>query len=113
MEKIIRKINVKLQYIIKALKDINNSHLGDIVLYNNTKCCLIQGVQNPYWDLLPLIKENLSKTKREIYKHIHKDDFKLQPLYKRFNFSFMFTYNFLMKNWYNIDIKQTGNISYS
>ena len=103
---------VKTQYVKMALRKINKPKLGDTVYYNGIECSLIQGVANPFWDLLPLTKENLDKPKRDIYKRVHFNDFKMQPLHKRFKFSFLSTYNFLMGNWYSIDIRKTGGISY-
>ncbi|MFW6225353.1 MAG: hypothetical protein ACOC3V_00175 [bacterium] len=107
-----RKIYVKLQYTKIALLKINNPHLGDVVIYNNTKCLLIQGVSKPYWNLLPLTKENLEKSTRETFKHVHENKFKLKPMYKRFISSFNFTYKFYMSYWYDIDINKSGKISY-
>ena len=113
MKKLFRKAHVKLQYIKKALCKINKPKLGDTVVHNNVKCSLIQGVNKPFWDLLPLTKENLDKQKRDIFKRVHEDDFKLKPFLKRFRFSFMTTYKFLMRSWYGIDCRKTGKISYS
>jgi hypothetical protein len=107
-----RKLQVKILYAIQALKCINNPHLGDKVKYKGIDCSLIQGVRNPYWNLLPLTEENLAKNKRDVYRDVHVNDFELQPLRKRFRFSFMFTYKFLMQNWYSIDIRKKGEISY-
>lgn len=112
MGKLFRSIDVKIQYARIALNKINMPHIGDIVMYNNTECALIQGVRKPYWDLLPLTKENLAKPKREIYYSIHEQDFMMKPLWKRFFFSFKSTYHFYMGCWYSIDMMKTGRISF-
>ena len=100
-------------YAKTALMKINEPKLGDTVKYKGLECSLIQGVSNPYWDLLPLAIENLNKSKRDIYRNVHLSEFELQPLRKRFKFSFMSTYGFLMRSWYDIDIRKNGGISYT
>jgi len=105
---ILRKIQVRTKYINYALKNINKPKLGSTVYYNGVECSLIQGVSNPYWKLMPLTKENLDKPKRDVHKRVHVSEFEMQPLYKRFRFSFMTTYKFLMGYWYSIDISQKG-----
>ncbi len=106
MEMLFIKIRVRIKYVIKSICEINKPKLGDTVYYHGEKCALIQGVNNPFWDLLPLTKENLDKPKRDIYKGVYVDNFKMRPLYKRFKFSFLSTYKFLMDNWYSIDIRK-------
>lgn len=105
MKKLFRKIYIRLQYIKISLQEINKPKLGDIVIYKNIKCSLIQGVSNPYWDLLPLTKKNLDKPNREIYEMVHLKKIKLRPIYKRFIFSFFSTYRFLMVYWYDVDVR--------
>jgi hypothetical protein len=112
MKKFFRSLNVKLQYARVALRKINMPHLGDTVTYKDTECSLIQGVAKPRWDLLPLTKENLDKPKREIWRNVHENEFKMQPFIKRFRFSFMSTYRFYMTNWYSIDMNKRGRISF-
>ena len=107
-----RKIRVRVMYIIYSIKNINKLKLGDSVMYKNERCSVIQGVSNPYWDLLPMSKENLDKPKRDIHKRVHQDNFIMQPLRNRFRFSFLSTYNFLMSNWYYIDVRKKGSMSY-
>jgi hypothetical protein len=94
---------IKLKYAYRALKAINRPHLGDVVIYKNVPCFLIQGVRAPYWDLLPL-SEMDKQNSRTRWNGVHEDLFQLEPLHKRFKQSFMFTYDFYMKNWYQIEI---------
>lgn len=101
--KFLRRIEVKLNYAIWALKRINKPHLGDVVMYKNEKCSLIQGVSDPYWNLLPLNKENLAKSKRDIYKHIHVSEFKLEKSFRRYWWAFKTSYKFKMGYWFRID----------
>lgn len=103
-------IIIRLKYAIIALRLINRPHLGDIVFYNGERCGLIQGVRSPYWDLMPLSEENMARDKREIYKDVHETSFSLRPIYRRFLFSFRFTYQFMMTNWYKIEL-QNGPFS--
>lgn len=102
--KTVKGILVRIKYAYRALKEINRPHLGDIVIYKTVPCFLIQGVMAPYWDLLP--EHELDKTRRTIWKYVHESHFRLEPLYKRFKSSFMFTYKFYMSNWYLIDINR-------
>ncbi len=112
MKRLIRSIDVKLQYAMIALKAIRNPHLGDKVIYDGIECFLIQGVNSPKWDLLPNTKENMDLNHRVRFNGVHEDEFQLQPLWKRFRFSFMHTYTFYMRNWYQIDVNKTGKISF-
>lgn len=93
-------------YAYRALNAIKQPHLGDIVMYKGKKHQLIQGVNNPYWNLIDLSPENMGKSKRDIEKDVHVSQFKLQPLYKRFRFLFMFTYKFLMGYWFSIEVNK-------
>ena len=100
----LRCLVVRLKYLIWAYKRINDLHLGDIVLYKNEKCLLIQGVANPFWDLLPFNDENLKKEIRTVYKNINCNDFTLDRTFKRNFFAFKSSFLFQMLNWYKIDI---------
>lgn len=95
---------IKLKYAYFALCKINRPHLGDIVTYKNVECLLIQGVQSPYWDLIPI--SEMEKQRRTRWNQVHEDLFKLQPLHKRFKKSFMFTWDFFMGYWYRIDLNK-------
>lgn len=101
--KVLRKIEVRINYAMWALKRMPTPHLGDVVMYKNEKCSLIQGVNNPYWNLLPLNNENLSKDIREIHKHVHVSEFKLEKTFKRNWWAFKSSYKFKMGYWYSID----------
>lgn len=98
-----RKILVKINYILWAFNKVKQPHLGDIVKYRGEECSLIQGVSNPYWDLLPMTKENLEKSKRNIYKHIHVSEFQIDKSMKRNWWAFKSSYKFKMQNWFLID----------
>lgn len=105
LKKKMKKIKVKLSYVLWALKRIQQPHLGDVVIYKNCNCSLIQGIASPYWDLMPLTKENLDKPKRDIYKRIHESEFKLDKSFKRKWWAFKSSYQFKMDNWFIIDTK--------
>lgn len=98
-----RKLIVKINYAIWAFKRMNRPHLGDVVIYKGERCFLIQGVANPYWDLLPLSEENLAKPKRDIYRHVHISEFKMDNSIKRKVWAFKESYKFKMQNWFSID----------
>lgn len=96
-------IYVRLIYAYRALKQINRPHLGDIVYYQGERYTLFQGVRAPYWDMVRT---------EDIYRitasSIHESKFKLQPLWRRFFFSFRFTYRFYMGYWFDIDVRNYG-----
>jgi len=109
---LLRKINVTIQYILFSLEQVNKPKIGDVVLYNGVECRLVTRVSGNCWDLSPQTKENLVRSQRIIHKLVDVDDFHMQSLIKRFFFSFLFTYKFLMSNWYLIDISKNGEMSY-
>lgn len=106
MNKLLAGLIVRGRYAKKALSEIEKPHIGDIVSYKGKEHQLIQGVANPYWDLLDLSPENLSLPQRHIERSVHISEFRLQPMYKRFLFSFRFTYRFYMNYWYRIEVDQ-------
>jgi hypothetical protein len=101
-----RKLIVKIAYVIYALKSINRLHIGDIVFYQGKECMLIQGVADPRWDLLPLDKENMDKSLRTVFKNIHKSEFKTAKNAKVYWERFKSNYQFKMGNWFLIDTYQ-------
>jgi len=96
----LRNLEVKINYALWAWKRMKQPHLGDVVTYRGEECSLIQGVSNPYWDLLPMTKENLDKPKREIYKRIHSSEFQLDKSFKRNWWAFKSSYQFKMQSWF-------------
>jgi hypothetical protein len=94
-------IYVRLIYAYRALKQINHPHLGDIVTYRGYKYYLNQGVNAPYWDLAGADNPFFESC-------VYECNFKLQPLWRRFFFSFRFTYRFYMRSWYMIDVNNRG-----
>lgn len=94
-----RKLIVKLNYIIYALKKINKPHLGDFVKYKGMDCWLVQGVNSPYWDLIVF-----DPTNQEIrINNVHESQFKISKSPKRLWWSFMHSYSFKMNNWFSND----------
>ena len=106
----IKSILVKARYVRVSLKEMRKPHLGDVVTYQGERCSLIQGRNAPRWNLLPMTKENLDRSKREVYREIHERDFKLDPLYKRGWWAFGTMYRFLMSNWYHIDCRNRKSL---
>lgn len=103
--KIIIGIYVRLIYAYWALKCIRQPHLGDKVFYWRRWHFLTQGVNKPYWDLW-------QPATRTMEHSIHESKFKLQPLYRRFWFSFKYTYRFYMQSWYRIDVMNRGKFRF-
>lgn len=106
MKKKIVGLYVRLIYAKRSIKAINQPKIGDVVTYMGQQCRLIQGVNNPYWNLLPLNEENLAKSRRDIIEYVHRTDFKLQPFYKRALWAFKSRYSFFMTYWYTIDVNK-------
>ena len=102
-------IYVRLVYAYRAIIKINRPKLGDLVTYNSKEYFLIQGVLDPWWDMV-----EAGKTGKEfILKQVMIRRVKLQPLWKRGWWSFMHTYQFYMKNWYRIDVGNKGRFIFS
>lgn len=91
-------IYVRMIYAYRALKAIRQPHLGDKVYFRGRWHFLNQGVNAPYWDLW-------QPCTRTMEHSIPESKFELQPLYRRFWFSFRFTYRFYMRSWFQIDVK--------
>ena len=89
----IRKIIVKIIYLIQAIRRINRYHLGDLVIHAHEEYILTQGVSNPYWNLSGKIR----------LTRVHKDRFYLKnPILGRFERVKKY-YKFKMDCWYSID----------
>jgi hypothetical protein len=99
----LRKLIVKVAYIIYALKKVSKPHIGDEVIYQKERCILIQGVNDPNWDLMPSSEENFNFPIRIIYKNIHTSKFKLDRSFKRHYWAFKDSYRFKISNWFLID----------
>lgn len=95
------------KYAWYSLNAVPSPKLGEVVFYKGERCILIQGVQNPYWDLLPTRKGNMDKPKRDVYKNVHVEDFELQPLWERFGFSFMSRYRWYMTNHFDSAVNRS------
>lgn len=101
-----RKIELYVRYFVWAIKRIGLPHLGDTVIYNGVECSLIQGVNNPKWNLLPLTEENLAKSKRDVYRNIHINEFKLKHDFKSLVGRFKSDIKFQKDNWMHIDLNK-------
>jgi len=112
MKKSIIKLIVKLKYAYYALKNINKLKLGEVVKYEGATVTCIQGVADPYWDVLYINK----KGERERINRIHKSELKKSYDLKSIMFRFNSHYNFLMGYWFSIDVNNFksvfGKISY-
>lgn len=102
-----REIEVKARYFLWSLTRINKPHLGDIVIYNGSEYCLIQGVSDPRWDLLEMSTSNR-------INGVNKKHFKLKKFFKGRFERILSSYDFQMKNWFRIDINKKifSKISY-
>lgn len=98
-----RKLIVKIQYLYHSIRVMNKIHLGDIVVYQNEDCIVTQGVNNPKWDIMPLNETNWNKEKRDVFRNIHQDNFKLKKSIGRYFRVIKQTYNFYKGYWYLID----------
>lgn len=94
---------VRATYCRRAIRDISKLKLGDSVSYDGNEWFTYQGVADPYWKIT-----RLSEHGNRLVLSIHKDHLQMQPLWRRFSFSFMSTYRFFMSNWYQIDVKNKG-----
>jgi hypothetical protein len=114
MKTICRKIYVYTHYLLWAWRKRKDPHIGDIVTFKGEKCFLNQGVAHPYWDLIPLGVEyhTLTPSQKKKYQRVYVRDFQFQPLWLRFGCNFRQDLRFQMTNWFGIDCRQNGKISY-
>lgn len=98
-----RKLIVKILYMIYAFKRINIPHLGDVVIYGGIKCVINQGVASPYFDLSVLDGTN----SRIRINNVHESQFKLaKPICGRI-MRFIESYKFKMNYWFYIDVRES------
>lgn len=100
MKNFIWKLYVRFCYAKWAVKKINKLKIGDIVHYNGFEYIAYQGVSDPYW--------KITSTKESPFLTTlvaHKKDLIMQPLCKRFWFSFKSTYDFHMSYWFQINVR--------
>lgn len=93
-----RKLVVKLMYVLWALKRINRPHLGDVVVNSGKTYTLIQGVQSPYWDMIQ--HTHIGNIR---INNVHKSTFKLKHPIKGRIERIKQSYEFQMRNWFSID----------
>lgn len=88
-----RKLIVRLVYLIQAIKKMNRFHIFDTVIHANEEYILTQGVADPYWNLSGKIR----------LENIHRDMFKLKnPITGRLR-RIKHYYDFKMGYWFQID----------
>lgn len=92
-----RKLVVKAVYVLQAIRKVNQLHLGDTVIHKDYgEGMTIQGVRNPYWDVLFDIRVN----------GIHKSELRLKnPFIGRIK-RIKGYYTFKMQAWFRIDTWQ-------
>ncbi len=90
-----KKVVLKIRFILIGLKNIFQLNLGDIVIYNGTKCILTQGVYSPEWHM----HEVVTNARHE---YIHKKKFRKAVSYKNVKNAINGTYRFYMDYWFSI-----------
>lgn len=106
MKKSIIELVVKAKYAYYSLKNINRLKLGELVKYDGLDVVTIQGVANPYWDVLFTHKDG----KRERINNIHKSELKQGYNWSSLKFRFNSHYNFLMGYWFQIDVNNYKSV---
>lgn len=100
MKKQFVELVVKLKYAYYALKNVKRLKLGEVVKYDGLEVTTIQGVADPYWDVL-YVNE---KGERQRINRIHKSELKQSYSLSAISFRFNSHYKFLMGYWFSIDV---------
>ena len=89
-----RQIYYWIKIIFLSLKWIPNINLGDIVLYEGKRWCVMQGVMAPTWEIQ--VVDSFER------KSVHESLFKKEATVKNYFGSFKSAYQFYMTSWYRI-----------
>lgn len=92
-----KKLIVRIKYIVSALREIGQPHIGARVTYNGVPCVLTQGMADPLWNLQVLDTQ-------EFYKKVPITECKLDTSLAGKWRAFRFHYNFYMVYWYSSDV---------
>lgn len=92
-----------MTYAKRALIKINDLKLGDVVYYKGCRYLAIDGAADPFWSI------HNGQGRRD---YIHKSELKMEPLIKRFWFSFKSTFKYYMGYWYQIDVAKNGKFMF-
>jgi hypothetical protein len=92
----VKNIYYKLFIIWLSFQWIFKINIGDLVSYKKKLYVLIQGVENPYWDLIRYDNKDI-----RIY-HVHINQFKKIKTLRNYYNSFTSGYHFYMRYWYDI-----------
>lgn len=112
MKKKLIQFVVKLKYVYYSLKNVTRLKLGENVTYDGLNVVTIQGVADPYWDVLYVDENGERKRINRIHKSELTQSHTLTAIWFRFNSH----YKFLMDYWFSIDVNNFrsvfGKISY-
>ena len=89
---------VKFGYLLESLGATKDYSVGDIVLYRNKKCYIIEK-NKPFWDLSEFCS-------LKIYKNVNEADFSSANFLKNFINRFLSYYKWRKSYWFNIHLKQ-------
>lgn len=106
MKKQLISLTVKAKYAYYSIKNINKLKLGETVKYDGMKVTCIQGVADPYWDIIVVRSDGEKERINRIHKSELKQSYGLSEMLFRFNSH----YNFLMGYWYGIDCRNFKSI---
>jgi hypothetical protein len=100
MKKKIIKLIINIKYIYYSLKNINSLKLGENVKHNGLLVTTIQGVADPYWDVLYVNEYG----ERKRINRVHKSELKQSNTVSAMLFRFNSHYKFLKGYWFSIDV---------
>ena len=97
-----------MAYLVYKTKEKLHKKMDGLIYFIKESTRIINEVPEQLWKPYYIFEKdieynNLNKEKRDIYKSIHVNNFKMQPLWKRFKFSFISGYKFQMTCWYMVD----------
>lgn len=103
---------IRLKYAYYSLKNVTRLKLGEHVTYDGLNVVTIQGVADPYWDVLYIDEAGERKRINRIHKSELTQSYAPTAIWFRFNSH----HKFLMGYWFSIDVNNFksvfGKISY-
>ena len=103
MKKLLYGLILRSKTLFISVKQVNEVHLMDSVIYDGKKCFVNNGVSAPIWDLCE--EELKSDGIRNTYR-VHEKDFKKAKTFRNLKNDLFYHYDWYMRCWYKIDLRK-------
>lgn len=95
-------IKIKCRALNRSIKQRNEIHLGDDVIYKGKKCFVNNGTSYPKWDLL---EEKCNEDGTRKHYLVHESDFKKIHNFHNLKNDLLSHYRWWKKYWYRIELE--------